>query len=154
MAAPLRSVLVGQRSGRHRLLVVALAFGVFGTTLAAYVLGIFAVSGGVVWIPFHAAVVGTIAACWIGYSRSGLLFGWLVTVSALLGYHAEHAFFGLSEGGFLERLAYFVRPDALVVLTVEGIVLGTVAFAVGALLRWGIEPVRRHVTPASPGTDD
>lgn len=148
MAHSLRSFLFGtKQSEHHRHLVFAIALGVFVTTFAAYALGLFYVSGGVVFIPFHAALVGMIAGCWVGYSRRGVLFAWVVTYTSLLGYHADHAFLGLSGRGFAEQLTYFVRLDGLVFLAVEGIILGTLAFVLGALVRWGLDSFRNTVAP-------
>jgi hypothetical protein len=148
MNSALRSLLVGTtQSASRRYLVVAVAVGVFATTLAAYALELFSVSGGVVWIPFHAATVGVIAGFWIGYARRGLLFAWLVTYAALLGYHADHAFFGLSYRGFVDQLGYFLELEGLVVLALEAVVLGTLAFVLGGLLRLGVTSFQRHVTP-------
>lgn len=152
MTASLRSILVGKKqSAYHRYLVVALALGVFVTSLAAYALGVFSVSGGVVFIPFFAAVVGMLAGCWVGYSRSGLLFAWLVTYTSLLGYHADHAFFGLSGREFGDQLAYFVRSDGLAFLAVEGLVLGTLAFVLGFTVRWGIDSLRTGAATTAAG---
>lgn len=137
MAAKLRSAILGSNHVADRTYVgLALALGVFVTTLIAYALGIFSASGGLVWIPFHAAAVGMIAGFWIGYSRRGLLFAWMVTYTSLLGYHADHAVSELS--GLTEQLRYFVRLDSLMFLAVEGIVLGTIAFILGALTRLGV----------------
>jgi len=139
MNPALRSLLVGTtQSASRRSLVVTVAVGVFAATLAAYALELFAVSGGVVFIPFHAATVGMIAGFWIGYAHRGLLVAWLVAYAALLGYHADHAFFGLSGRGFGDQFAYFVEWDGLVFLAVEAVVLGTLAFVVGGLLRLGV----------------
>lgn len=99
------------------------------------------------WIPFHAAIVGATAGCWIGYSRNGLSFGWLITYASLLGYRANRAFFGLSDRGILERVVYFVRPDGLAFLAVEGIVLGTLAFVLGVIVRSGTDTLRETVYP-------
>lgn len=148
MLSSLRAILLGTKYSHSRaLLTVGVALGVFVIAVAAYTLDLFAVSGGVVWIPFHAALVGTVVAFWIGYTRRGLVFAWIVTDGALLGYHANHAFFGLSGRDFTEQLAYFVRADGLVFLGVEAIVLGTVAFVLGCLLRWGIDSFQHTVAP-------
>lgn len=147
MSPSLRSILLGTRQPEHhRFIVLGLALGVFVTTYAAYDLGIFSVSGGIVWIPFHAAIVGMIAGCWVGYSQIGLLFAWVVTYTSLLGYHADHAVSQLS--GFTEQLAYFVRPDGLVYFGVEAVVFGTLAFLLGSLVRWGIDSFRSGATPS------
>ena len=145
MSPSLRSSLLGtQQTSRHRYRVLGLALGVFVTSFVAYSLGIFSVSGGLVWIPMYAVIVGMIAGCWVGYSQSGLLSAWVVTYTSLLGYHADHAVSQLS--GFTEQFVYFVRPDGLVFLGVEAIVFGTVAFLLGSLMRWGIHLFRSETT--------
>ena len=148
MSPSLRSILGGtRRSEHHRSLVFASALGVFVTTFTAYAIGVFYVSGGIILIPFHAAVAGMIAGCWVGYSRHGVLFAWVATYASLLGYRADHAFLGLSGREFTEQLTYFVRLDGLVFLAVEGIVFGTLAFVLGALVRWGLDSFQNTVTP-------
>lgn len=142
-----RLFLGRERTGYRRYLLVVLALAVFAASFAGYALDVFAVSGGVVWIPADAALVGIIAACWVGYARSGLVAAWLITSTSLLGYHADHAFFGLSHRSFAERVAYFVRPDGLVVLGVEGAVLGTVAFLIGYSGRRTVDWVRSGTAP-------
>jgi hypothetical protein len=146
MSSTLHSLLVGgDRSDAPPYLVTALAFGGFVFTVAAYVLEIFTISGGIVWIPFHAAVVGMCAGCLVGYFRRGLLFAWVVTYTALLGYRADHAFFGLSGRSFGEQAAYFFELDGLAVLAVEAVVLGAVAFGLGWIARVGIDAIRESV---------
>lgn len=147
MSPPLRSILLGtRRPEHHRFIVLGLALGVFVTTYVAYALGIFSVSGGIIWIPFYAVIVGMIAGCWVGHSQRGLLFAWVVIYTSLLGYHADHAVSQLS--GFIEQLAYFLRPDGLVYLGVEAIVFGTLAFLMGSLVRWGIDSFRSEAVPS------
>lgn len=149
MASSLRSILIGTKQSEYRpYVVLALALGGFVTTFAAYALGIFSVSGGIVWVPFYAAVVGMVAACWVGYRREGLVFGWVVTYSSLLGWHAEWALYEISRRPLIERIASFVQPDGLAFLAVEGMVLGTLAFTLGALVRWAVNSFRSDATPA------
>lgn len=139
MAPSFRSVLLGTKQSEfHRYFILVLVLGVFTTTFAAYTLGLFPVSSGVIWIPFYAAIVGMIAGFWVSYSRRGLLFAWLVAYTALLGYHADQAFYGLSGRDITEQFAYFVRLDVLVVLAVEGVILGSIVFILAVLVRWGI----------------
>jgi hypothetical protein len=143
MVPRIRSVLLGtNRTLSNRYATIALAFGVFVATTAAYAVGAFSVSGGVVFLPLHAAVVGLAAAGWIGSSRDGLVFAWIVVYASLLGPHADHAFLGLSGRSLLDRTAYFFSPDGLVFFAVEGVVLGTVGFVFGTVARWGISSVR------------
>lgn len=122
---------------------MGLAIGLFAASFGAYALGVFHVSGGVIWIPFHAAILGMLVACGVGLRGDGAAFAWLVTYASLLGYRADHAFLGLSSRSVPERLAYFAGLEGLVVLAIEGIVLGSIAFALGALVRWGFDSLRR-----------
>lgn len=141
MVPTLRSALLGSnQTGVRRHLGFGLV--VFIVTFVAYALGVFYVSGGVVFIPYYAAIVGMIAAVGLGYRRDSLVFGWTLAYMSLLGFHADHAFLGIAHRSLLYRLLYFVRPDSLVFLAVGGIVLGTLGCVVGTLLRWGIECVR------------
>lgn len=151
----LRSVLLGaRRDGPPPYLTGLVAVGGFLASLAGYALGVFEVSGGVVWMPFHAAVVGIAAACLLGGVRRGLLAAWVGTYAALLGYHADHAFFGLSGRTLGERFAYFVEPDGLAFLAVEAVVLGTIAFLLGRGLRLGFDAVRSDAVVPLTGERD
>lgn len=138
MSATVRRVLLGADRSRSRFLVPALALALFATVLVGYATGVFTVSGGIVWIPYYGAVVGTIAAFGVGYYRAGLASAWLVAYASVLGYHADHAFLGLTHRSLGSRLSYFVGPEGLLVLGFEALVLGTIAFALGALLRRGV----------------
>lgn len=143
MAPSIQSLLIGPdrpRTVRPRLALAAL--GLFAISFAAYALDVFFVSGGVVWIPFHGALIGVLAALAVGYLRGGLVFAWLVTYAAELGYHADHAFLGLPRRTFVEQFAYFLRPDGLVFIGVQAVVLGSIAFGVGALVRRVVRLVR------------
>lgn len=141
MVLALRSALLGTKQSEPRAyLVIALALGAFVTTFAAYTLGLFDVSGGLVWVPLHAAVGGMIAGCWIGYSQKGLLFAWIVTYTSLLGYYGSDALSQLS--GLAEQLAHFLSLDGLAFFAAEGVVLGTLAFILGSLLRLGTHSFR------------
>lgn len=143
MGPRLRPILVGrERTGYRRYLDVGLAVAAFAVTAAGYALGLFEVSGCLAVLPGHAALVGVLAACWVGYRRDGLVVAWAVAYAALLGYLADRAFLGLSRRSFAERLAYFLSPDGLAVLGVEAVLLGSLAFVAGYLLRWGVEAVR------------
>jgi len=138
MVALVRALLVGSGpAGCHRSLVALLAAVSFVTALAGYASGAFAVAGGLVWIPGHAALVGIAAACVAGYARSGLVSAWVVAYASLLGYAADHAFLGLSGRSVPEQVASFLRPDGLAVLAVEGVAIGTLGFVLGHLVRRG-----------------
>jgi hypothetical protein len=136
MVRQIRRVLLGRErpaSIRHPVLLLAPALLL--ATTAAYATGLFSISGGVVWIPSQAALVGALAGSWIGYSRRGLLSAWLLAYASLLGYLADHAAFGLSGRPPIERAAYFFSLDGLAFLAIEAVALGTIAFAVGAAAR-------------------
>jgi hypothetical protein len=138
----LRTVLLGPsdgRSGRGRL--AALAVGLFGLTFLAYELDVFYHAGGVVFVPFHAVIVGGIAAVWAGYSREGLVAGWGLTYLSLLGMRAEWAT-DISPRPLVERVAYVVELDGLLALAVIGAVVAVVGWSVGALARKGITALR------------
>ena len=133
----LRTVAIGRgRSRRRRSVLVLVAILVFITSFGGYALEVFAVSGGLVWIPFHAAVVGMLAAGWVGFRGEGLVVGWVLTYSSFLGWHADWALFEISRRPLTARLAYFTRLDGLAALGIEALVLGTAAVAVGTVARW------------------
>lgn len=149
--APLRTVLLGpERGGSRRIRLAGLALGLFCLTFSAYELDVFSHSGGVVFVPVHAATVGAIAAFWAGYSRNGLLSGWGLTYLSLLGWRAEWAT-DVSPRPLVERLAYVVRPDGLLYLAVVGVVVAVAGFAAGTLARKGIDALRGRPRTA---TDD
>lgn len=127
-----RSVVADSTRGDGpRFLGPGLAIAGFLATLAAYATGVFEIAGGVVWIPGHAALVAMAAALLIGALRGGVLSAWLVAYAPLLGYRADHAFFGLSHRTRIEQAAYFLDIEGLVVLGLLALVFGTVAFALG-----------------------
>lgn len=141
--ATLRSLLVGRDWTRERRSLWLLStLGLFAASFVAYAVDVFSVSGGLVWIPFHGAVLGSAAAAVVGYVRGGLVLAWLLTYAGELGYHADHAFLGLPRRTFPERLGYFLRPDGLAFLGVQAVVLGSLAFAGGAFFRGVLEAVR------------
>lgn len=142
LRAALRTIVLGSEHGETRRgLRTSLALSIFGITFLAYELGIFFDSGGVVLIPFHAAIVGVIVAFWAGYNRNGLLFGWVFTYLSFLGWHAEWAT-EISVRPLADRVAYVVRPDGLLALAIIGIVVAVVGFTAGVLTRRGIDTLR------------
>lgn len=147
LRAALRTIVLGSEPGdRRRGLRTGLALGLFGTTFFAYELGIFFDSSGIVFISFHAAIVGVIATFWAGYARNGLLFGWVLTYLSFLGWHAEWAT-EISVRSLANRVAYFVRPDGLLALTSIGLIVAVVGFTAGALTRRGIDTLRAGSRP-------
>ncbi|WP_164974625.1 hypothetical protein [Halegenticoccus tardaugens] len=146
MSSPRRSVVgrgwIGSRGGLWLILVVTL----FAATAVAYALGVFAVSGGVVFVPEGTALVGVVAAGLSGYDRRGPVAAWLVASAPLLGFRAFHAFTGLSYRSFSEQLTYFLEPRRLTVLAVEGLALGLLAFFSGSLVRRGVDVLRSDPT--------
>jgi hypothetical protein len=137
--ATARSVFLGsEQGGPRRAVLTGLAIGLSVLTFLAYEFGIFYDSGGVVFIPFHAALVGGAAAFWTGYSRTGLLSGWVLTYAPLLGWRAEWAT-EISPRPLLRRVAYVVQLDGLVALAIMGFGVAVVGFTVGALTGKGID---------------
>lgn len=114
MAWSRRYWVVGrERSGSRKLLWPFTGILLFLTTFAAYAVGAFTVSGGIIWIPGDAALVGFIGAVLVGYDHSGVILAWLVTYATLLGYRADHAFMGLSSRTRIEQAAYFLQLESL-----------------------------------------
>ncbi|WP_265110667.1 hypothetical protein [Halosolutus halophilus] len=145
MSLSFRHVLLGHNQSWYwRALWTTLAVVLGVITFVAYVLDVFTVAGGVVFIPGDAALVGIGAAAVVGYVRGGLLVAWLVSFTSLLGFRAYHAFPGLSYRTFPEQLAYFLDPEGLFVYTTEGIALGSIAFIIGSFVRRGSENSSRQ----------
>ena len=138
----LHAILLGSIRVGHRWEYLAvLGLSLFGVTFIAYEFEIFYHSGGVVFIPFHAAIVGGIAAFWTGYSRNGVVAGWGLTYLSLLGMRTEWAT-NISPRPLIDRVAYIVQPDGLLVLAIIGIVVAVVGFTAGTLARKGIDTLR------------
>lgn len=132
MVPSVRTLLVGPPEYRfQRRLALLFAGGLFLATFLAYAVGLFEVTGGVVFLSMDAAVVGVIAAALVGYQQNGLIFGWLAAYAPLLGSSADHYLLGLSSRSLGYRIAAFLSPDGLAFLGVEAVVLGTLAWAVG-----------------------
>lgn len=152
MNLAVRSILFGSDvSARQRDVSLSVAVGLFGTTFAAYALGVFEIAGGLVVVPGHAALVGVLGAGWVGSRRSGLATAWLVAYAALLGYSADHYFLGLSGRTFPERAAAFLGPDGLAFLGIEALVLGTLGCFGGTVCRRGLAFVRETRTRSDTG---
>ncbi|MFB6250793.1 MAG: hypothetical protein ABEI27_03735 [Halobellus sp.] len=131
-----RPWLVGrERVWYRRVLWPIVAVFVLLLTFAAYATGLFTVSGGIVWIPGDAALVGFTVAALVGYDDGGLISAWFVSVAALLGYRADYAFTGLSYRTRLEQAAYFFQLEGLLIFVVEALVIGSLAFLLGAAVR-------------------
>lgn len=129
------TILLGSgRRNRCWVFLTGVGLGLFGVTFVAYELDIFSQSGGVVFIPFHAAIVGGIAAFWTGYSRNGLVVGWGLTYLSFLGAQAEWAT-DISPRPLIDRIAFVVQPDGLLALAMIGTVVALIGFTAGALAR-------------------
>ena len=140
---PAVSVLRGSPGSPLRAgMVVTLALVVFAVSFAAYATGVFFVSGGVVFIPYYAALVGLVAAVGVGLARGGLVAAWAVVFAALYGFHADHAFLGLSYRTFAAQVEYFVEPQSILVFAIEAILVGTLPFVVGRGGRHAADVVR------------
>jgi|AntRauTorcE11898_2_1112593.scaffolds.fasta_scaffold00435_3 uncharacterized membrane protein len=151
MSRARRALLGSTRNGspqRHRLLVPPLLFLV---VFAAYALGIFAISGGVVFLAGEAAVVGVLAATVLGYRRAGLALAWAAVYGALFGYNADHYLLGLSGRSLAERVAALLGPDGLVFVGVAALVLGTLAWIIGATASRAVEEARARRRDAPDG---
>lgn len=149
MISALRTALLGSSRDRSRPSVRIVAPPLcFAVAVAAYAVGVFAIAGGVVFVPFDAAALGAVAAGVLAYRRDGLLAAWVTVYAALLGYSAYHSF-GLSGRSLVERAAAFLSPDGLVFLGVEALVFGTVAWLVGTLAAVAVDRVRERREPAS-----
>jgi hypothetical protein len=136
MTSPIRSTLAPvDRIDHYWAVVGGSCLGLFCLALTGYAVGIFSVSGGLVWIPWDAAVLGLVAGCLVGYLRGGLVYAWSVGVAALFGAHADHALLGLADRPLAARLGYFLRLDGLTFYAVEGVLVGTIAFLVGSGIR-------------------
>jgi hypothetical protein len=141
MSPSLRTVLLGSEGHDpfRGLLLAPLCFlGVF----AAYAVGVFDVSGGVVFLAGQAAVVGTLAAAALAYRRDGLAAAWIVVYAALLGSNADHYLLGLSGRPVGERIVAFLGIDGLVFVGIQALVLGTLAWVAGSVLARAVAVVR------------
>lgn len=143
MRHPVESALRGAPGSACRAAnVVVLSLIVFVVSFALYAVGVFYVSGGVVFIPYYAAVVGVLAAATVGFARGGLVAAWVVVFSALYGFRADHVFLGLSYRPLVGRIALFVEPESLAVYGIEAVLVGTIPFLVARGLRYGVRTIR------------
>jgi hypothetical protein len=132
----LRSLLLGPEAdtfGRRRDALLAVAAGVL--TFVAYALEAFAVSGGVLLLPWHATLVGVTVAAIVGYRGGGLAFGWLGVFAPLFGFSAEWALLSLPSHTFAGKLAFLFGLEGLAVSLLAAVVFGTAGFALGVLAR-------------------
>jgi hypothetical protein len=138
-----RRVLLGSNRNdsprRHRLLAPPL---LFLAVFAAYAVGVFDISGGVVFLAGEAAIIGVLAAAVLAYRRAGLALAWAAVYGALLGFNADHYLLGLSSRPLGERVAAFLGLDGLVFVGVEALVLGTLAWVAGAIAVRAVEVIR------------
>lgn len=145
MAPSLRTLFLGPSERRfQRRLDLLFVGALFLATVLAYAVGLLEVTGGVVFLPMDAALVGTIGAVLIGYRQSGLGFGWLAAYAPLLGFSADHYLLGLSSQPIPDRVMAFFEPDSLAFLAVEAVVLGTLAWVVGIAVSYALDAVRER----------
>lgn len=141
----LRTVLLGRQYSRfQRNLGLLFAVGVLVLTFAAYGVGLFAATGGVIFVPGAATRVGLVAALLIGFEGDGLVFAWLVQYAAYLGFRADWAFLSLSSHDLPGQVAYFFDPEGLFVYAVMALVFSTVGFGLGSLARWVLGRLREE----------
>jgi len=125
------------------LAVASLAVG----TAVLYAIDVFGYSGGVVFVPFHAAVVGALAALVVGTRRRWYGVALAVAYAPFLGARLEWGLVELSTRPLVDRLAFVVRPGSLGSLAVEAAVVGTVGYGVGRTVRWLVD--RRDRPPVA-----
>ncbi|MFB6097472.1 MAG: hypothetical protein ABEJ74_08800 [Haloferacaceae archaeon] len=143
-----RSVVLGTDSTPARWSTdVLVALGLFVLVWIAYAVGAFAISGGVVFLAWDAAVVGVAAATVLAARSHGLAASWLTVYASLLGYNADHYLLGLSHRPLGYRVAAFLQPDGLGFVAVEALVLGTLAWAVGRGVALAVEVARTRSSP-------
>jgi hypothetical protein len=146
VSSALHRRLLGPDPARRRA-SLALAAVVSVGTFVAYATGVFAVAGGVVFVPGHAALVALVAAAWAGVRRAGLAVAWLLAFAPFLGFRADWAFFGLASRPLAGQTAYLLQPEGLAVNAGFALVLGTVGFVAGRFLQWGLARLRAGSTP-------
>jgi hypothetical protein len=144
-ARSLRSILFGHGSlpgGRRTTaatpLLVCLA------SFVAYASGLFRISGGVVFIPGQAAVLGALVAVGLGSLRVGVGYAWLTLFGALFGYSLDHYLLGLSYRPWMGRIEALLGLDMFVYLGLEAVVLGTLAWLVGYVLARLVEGMQNR----------
>ena len=142
MVPSLRAALLGTDPFQRRIdTLLALAVGVL--TALAYATELFELGGGVVFVPFHAALVGLVAAAGVGYRRGGFAFGWLVAYAPYLGLNVTWGFLWLSGTRTLvDRLAFVFDPTGLAFYALFAAVVGGVGYALGHLSSLGSERLR------------
>jgi hypothetical protein len=140
-----RAVLVGRDYNRfQRNLDLLYAVGVLFATFAAYWVGLFQVTSGVIVLPEDAMLVGFVAAVSIGIRRGGLLIAWALPFASYLGFRADWAFLGLSTRSLGGKIAFFFEPVGVTVLAVAAIVTGTLGFTFGYVLQWSTGFLRQN----------
>lgn len=140
MNPPLRTLLLGPHYSRsERNLGLLFAVGILVATFAAYALGFFRETSGVLVLPGDATLVGFLAAVMIGSQRGGLVFAWLAPFTSNVGFYADWAFLDLSGRSLDSQLAFLFDPVRLSWIAVTAIVVGTIGFGVGYLGRRGLE---------------
>ncbi|QIB72790.1 hypothetical protein G3I44_05765 [Halogeometricum borinquense] len=149
MLSTLRGFFLGRDSvgSRRRWSFV---IGLFCITFAAYAVGVFTITGDIVFIPGQAILLGLYAAGMVGYERGGLVFAWLAGFAPMLGYHADHAFLGLSYRSLMGRVSYFLAPDGLIFFGIRGVIIGAIGFVVGWAIRRG-SSLYRHRNATDDG---
>ncbi|SFR30522.1 MULTISPECIES: hypothetical protein [Halorubrum] len=138
-----RALLLGTDRDRPRpdprLAAPALCFAL---VFAAYAVGLFEVTGGVIVLPGDATVAGMLAAAALAARRSGLVASWATVYAALLGHRVDHYLLGLSGRSPGERFVALLGVDGLAVLAAAALALGTLAWVVGTVGRLAVGRVR------------
>lgn len=138
----LHTVLLGTNRGRHHWkYLIGLGLSLFGVTFVAYELGIFYYSGGVVFIPVHATIVGVIVSIWSGFSRNGFVVGWILTYLSFLGMLAEEAT-NVSSRLLIDRIAAIIAPEGLIYFWILAFAVAVVGVTIGAVSEKAIRSSR------------
>ena len=114
----------------------------FALVFAAYAIGVFEVTGGVILIAGDAAVAGLLAAAAVAARRDGLLASLTTGYAALLGHRADHYLLGLSGRSLGGRFAALLAVDGLAVLGAAALAAGGLGWLAGTAGRLAVGRVR------------
>lgn len=140
MSRSLATRLVGTRD--DRIPVVAVTALTALVSFVLYAAEIVGPTGGLVWIPFAAVVIGLVVAAGAAVGDLPPVVGPAVGSAAVFGFRADWGLLGLSSRSLAERVGYVVELDGLAYV----VVVGTLAGGVGYLLGRGVVVLRDAVT--------
>ncbi|TKX50577.1 hypothetical protein EXE49_05735 [Halorubrum sp. ASP121] len=114
----------------------------FALVFVAYAVGVFQVSGGVIFLAGDATAVGLLAAAALAVRRSGVIASWAAAFAALLGHRVDHYLLGLSGRSLGERVVALLAVDGLTVIGAAALAAGTLGWAAGTAGRLVVGRVR------------